>query len=571
MENVFLLLGIAIIAASFIGYFSRLFKQPLVLAYIITGFLLGPAVFGLISDEDPVLLLSEMGITFLLFTVGLHLDLDNLKELGLVSLITGIGQVAVLGLSGFVISTYFGFSPLSSFYIGVSLAFSSTIIIVKMLSEHNDLSSLHGRISVGFLLVQDFLAILALVMVAGMQGGKGLVTGLSVTLLKAALLIIAVSVFTIYLLKPIFDRLAKNQELLFMSSISYCFLLAIASDFMGLSIEIGAFLAGLSLGTLPYHIQIDHKIEPLRDFFVVIFFITLGTEMSFSLTGELVAPLIALSFLVLVGTPLIILILMGALGYKKKTSFLTGLTVAQISEFSLVLVALGKEVGHIGSEVVSLVTGVGVITITVSAYMIKYSHKIYYHLQGYLGFFERETELEIDHSEQDFEDHIIVVGYHRVGFGIVNKLAEMDQETLVVDFDPDIIKHLREKGIPCIYGDIGDPQVIEEVDLEKAEMVISTAPDMEDNLQLMKKAKEVNPSIIVIIVAEQVEDALELYDEGADYVVLPHLLGGEHASLLLEDMTEDVDNLIEKKLEHIDELRERQEIHPHHGHSQRGI
>ncbi len=571
MANVFLILGIALISATLIGYFSKALRQPLILAYLITGFILGPAVLGLVQDIETVQLLSEMGITFLLFTVGLHLNPENLKELGFVSVITGIGQVVVMTLAGMLIGTYFGFSPLASFYIGISIALSSTIIIVKMLSEKGDLNSLHGRISIGFLLVQDFVAVIALVLASGTDTTGGLLSSLGITIIKATAFISLVAVVSKYFLQPLFDKVAQDQELLFMSSISYCFLLAIGSYQLGLSVEVGAFLAGISLATLPYNLHIENKIRPLRDFFVVMFFITLGTEMGFALGDDIMMPLIALSLLVLIGTPLMIMISMGAMGYRKRTSFMVGLTVSQISEFSLILVALGHKVGHIGNEVVSLVTGVGVITITVSAYLIMYGHQIYNKVQHYLDIFERDESIEIDNvDEADLEDHIVVVGYHRVGYGIVNQLREMGKDVLVVDFDPKVIKQLADEGIPCIYGDVADPKIVEKMNIEDAEIVISTDPDVEDNLEMMRKANEINPGVMVMIVAEHVEEALKLYDEGADYVILPHLLGGEHASLMLEEISTDVDKLIEKKLEHVEELKKRKELHPHHTYRKSG-
>ncbi|MFC1648484.1 cation:proton antiporter [Nanoarchaeota archaeon] len=566
MASIFLILAVALIAATVIGYFFRALRQPLILAYIITGFLLGPQAFGLITDLEPVRVLSELGIAFLLFTVGLNMSMRNLKELGFVAMVTGITQVTVMTFLGFIISYYSGFSFISSLFIGIAIAFSSTIIIVKLLDEKNELNSMHGRISVGFLLVQDFIAIAALVLVAGMGTTGSFWLGLRDTSFNAIIFVVGVIIFTKYIIGPIFDLAARNQELLFLSSISYCFLLAITSSALGLSLEIGAFLAGVSLASLPYNLTIESKIKPLRDFFIVMFFLTLGAEMAFSLSGKILLPLIVLSLLVLIGTPVIMMVLMGLLGYRKRTSFLVGTTVAQISEFSLVLVALGYTLDLIPQDVVSLVTGIGVITITISAYMIIYGHKLYYALAERLKIFEKKDAfMEMQSfTAEPMSRHIILVGYHRIGFGIVNKLIDMNRKFLVVDYDPQSIMKLMQEDIPCIYGDIGDPEVYDKINLRGADIVISTAPDMEDNLRLMKKAREINPKIIVIIVAENVEEALDLYAEGADYVILPHLLGGHHASLLLEDIATDFDKLIETKLNHIKELKERKDIHPFH-------
>ncbi len=561
MQERFVLLGIALVIAALMGFLSRRFKQPLILGYIVTGFLLGPAVFGLISDAESVQLLSEMGITFLLFTVGLHMSIDNLTELGVVSMVTGTAQVLVMTAVGVAIGKYYGFSNLASFYLGIAIAFSSTIIIVKMLSEQSGLNALYGKISIGFLLVQDFFAILAIVLVSGVGTQSTVTMSLLHSILKIVLFGIGAVALTKWIVPPVFDSAAENNELLFLTSISYCFFLAVATHLLGLSVEAGAFVAGVSLASLPYNTHIENKVQPLRDFLIVIFFITLGAEMAFSLSPELIVPTVLLSLVVLLGTPLVILTTMGLLGYRKRTSFLVGVTCAQISEFSLVLINLGQRAGHIGTEIISIVTGVGVVTIILSTYMMKYNHQLYHYVEDLLDVFEREEPLDAQSPAERFSDHVVVVGYHRVGYGIVHKLLDMDEEVLVVDFDPNMIKTLKDDDIPCLFGDIGDPEVIDHMNLEEAEMLISTAPNTEDNVYLLREAKELNPDIIVIIVAEEVQEALDLYEEGADYVVLPHLLGGHHASLLLEDITTDIDNLIEAKVEHIEELQERSDAH----------
>ncbi len=566
MENVFLLLGLALVASTITAWFFKQLRQPSVLAYILTGFLLGPGVLGLFSQAETTRVLSEMGITFLLFTVGLSMSVKNLKELAKVSLVTGVVQVLLIGAAGFFLAVRFGFSSVEAFYIGLALAFSSTIIVVKLLIEKKELNSLHGRISVGFLLVQDFLAIIALVLlpVLSVESSNPSLE-VAILLWKTFAFLVVVGFVTKYFLKEVFDSFAKNPELLFLSSISYCFLLAVTSYYLGLSPESGAFLAGISLGTLPYNLDIVSKVKPLRDFFIVIFFLTLGAGTGLSLNPSSLAQMLEFSVIVLVATPLLIMALMGLLGYRKRTSFLTGIAVAQISEFSLILVAMGENAGHLSSETVSMITGVGVLTITVSAYFILYGHKLYQKLSPLLTVFEKKNaSKEPWQVPVKLEKHVVVVGYHRVGYGIVKKLLEMKENVVVVDFDPEVIKQLTSERIPCVYGDISDPEIASLINLEDARIVISTAPDVNDNLRLLREAKKLNKDVVTFVVAEQVEEALQLYDAGADYVILPHLLGSHHASLLLEEITNNFEKLIETKVKHLEELHQRRKLHPHH-------
>jgi len=287
--------------------------------------------------------------------------------------------------------------------------------------------------------------------------------------------------------------------------------------------------------------------------------------MVFSNISQYIIPILIFSAFILIGNPLIVMVLMGLLGYTKRNSFLAGLTVAQISEFSLILIALGVKVGHLTNEILSFVTIIGLITIAGSTYMIIYANKIYPYLSKYLGIFERKGKKVDEHRyHKDGVYDIILFGYNRIGYSIVKTVQKMKKSLLIVDFNPDVIKGLIARKIPCIYGDVADLEILERLGLDKAEMVISTVPEEQDNLLLIKKTKEVNKKALIFVTANQVEEALILYDAGADYVILPHLLGGDHVSILLEDFTGDINKILETKLKHIDELRKRRELGHEH-------
>ncbi|MBA3064321.1 sodium:proton exchanger, partial [Candidatus Woesearchaeota archaeon] len=518
-----------------------------------------------VSSTEAIATFAHIGIAFLLFVVGLNLNPRIIKDVGKVSLITGVGQVIFTSVIGFFIGRLLGFSTIVSMYIAIALTFSSTIIIMKLLSDKGDLETLYGRIAIGFLIVQNLIVILILMVIASIPAGISFTALIFGTILKGFGLLVLLFLIGIYILPLITKAIAKSQELLLLFSIGWCLALASFFYYLNFSMEIGALLAGVTLAMSPYRYEISSKMKPLRDFFIILFFILLGSQMVFSNISQYIIPILIFSAFILIGNPLIVMVLMGLLGYTKRNSFLAGLTVAQISEFSLILIALGVKVGHLTNEILSFVTIIGLITIAGSTYMIIYANKIYPYLSNYLGIFERKGKKVDEHRyHKDGVYDIILFGYNRIGYSIVKTVQKMKKGLLIVDFNPDVIKGLIARKIPCIYGDVADLEILERLGLDKAEMVISTVPEEQDNLLLINKTKEVNKKALIFVTANQVEEALTLYDAGADYVILPHLLGGDHVSILLEDFTGDINKILETKLKHIDELHKRRELGHEH-------
>lgn len=375
----------------------------------------------------------------------------------------------------------------------------------------------------------------------------------------------------IYLLPTLTSSIAKTQELLLLFSMSWCLALASLFHSLNFSMEIGALLAGITLSLSPYRYEISSKLRPLRDFFIVLFFIFLGSQMSFTDISPYMVHIVVFSLFILIGNPLIVMVLMGLLGYTRRNSFLAGLTVAQISEFSLILIALGVKVGHLTDEVLSLVTAVGLITIAGSAYLILYSNKIYPHLSKYLKIFEKRGKKVDEHRHHDDKNyHTILFGYHDIAYDLLEALKKTNRKFLVVDYDPEAIVKLAKDGIDCRYGDAGDLELLEELNLSTAKRVISTVKDFDTTVLLISKIRESNKDAIVIAVSHQIDEAMELYDKGATYVIMPHFLGGHHASTLIEKYELEPDKFLEEKVAHLDHLKKRKSLgheHPRHNHS----
>ena len=532
-------LAIIVLIAAGLSLIAKFLKQPLILAYILAGVLVTYLGFLNINIENTETfhIFSNLGIMFLLFLVGLEINYSSLRLVGKPSLIIGLGQIVFTAGLGFLLALGFNIDYLPAAYISIALTFSSTIVIVKFLSDKKDINSLYGKISIGFLLVQDLVAVLILVVLSGIDQGVGIDwLGLLGTILKGAILFAAMMWFGRKALPYLFDKIARSQELLFLISLMWVFLVAAIVTKMGFSIEIAGFLAGLALAKSSENHQIASKIKPLRDFFIVIFFVVLGSTLILSNLGGLTWPILAFSLFVLIGNPLIVLIIMGLMGYRKRTSFFAGVTVAQISEFSLVIAALGLKLGHIDSSMVALITAVGVITITLSSYMIAYSHEIFKRLSNFLRMFEREDLVMKDAREKVSRKEIVLIGCNRVGESIARFLNKRD--LLVVDFDPDVVEKLKKEGFEYIFGDMNDEEVFDKVHKAGAKLIISTSPDLEDNLAFLERIKLFSKAKSRVVFRAETDAELEiLYQKGADYVLFPHITSGEYLGKALSKNT----------------------------------
>ena len=556
MAEVFTQISLIILIVLVVSFFMRLLKQPLIIGYILSGVIAGPFFLGILPDLEAINIFSDFGIAFLLFIVGLHLSPRVIKEVGKISLITGIGQIIFTVLFGYFIASLFGFSQLTALYIAIALTFSSTIIIMKLLSDKGDLKSLYGKISIGFLLVQDLVAILILIIVSSVSAGGNIITEIGLTLLKGAALIAILAPFSIFVLPKFQNFFGKSQEFLFVFAIAWGLGIAAVFSVAGLSIEVGSLIAGVLLSVSPYNYEISSKLKSLRDFFIISFFLLLGAQMAIGNIGQYVIPAVVLSLFVLIGNPLIVMGLMGIEGYTKKTGFMAGLTVAQISEFSLILIALGVKVGHISNEILSFVTLIGLITIAGSTYMIIYSNKIYHKISRHLSVFERKGIKEKRSVKRDLD--AVLFGYNRIGFGILNSLKKIKRKYIVVDFNPDTIANLKKLGVPAMYGDVDDQALLKELPLQDLEIAVSTIPEFDTNALLVQTLKAANKRIIFIGRAHTIEDALELYKRGADYVLTPHFLGGQYLANMLFEEKANRDAYRQEKDQHIKMLTQMQ-------------
>jgi len=535
-----------LVLAAVTGFVGIILRQPLIVSFIAVGLIAGPSVLDLVRSDEQISLLSELGIAVLLFLVGIKLDVKLIRSLGAVSLLTGLGQVAFTSIFGYVIGIALGLGAVTSLYVAVALTFSSTIIIVKLLSDKREIDSLHGQIALGFLIVQDIVVVLAMIVLSaiGIGAGGGHGGGSVVTVLISGVAMVAVVVlFVRYVADPLTERLARAPELLVIFAIAQAAIFAAVGDFMGLGKEVGGLLAGISLASTPYRETIAARLSPLRDFLLLFFFIALGSSLDLSLLGTHVTGAIVFSVFVLIGNPLIVLAIMGALGYRKRTGFLAGLTVAQISEFSLIFVAMGVSMGQVPQDALGLVTMVGLVTIAASTYMITYSHQLYAVFEPVLGVFERrgtprEPQDMAMHSEAPYD--VIVFGLGRFGTAMGMRLQKRGLRVLGVDFSPQAVRRWRELGLDTEFGDATDPEFVPELPLADARWIVSTVPiyvtglSHEDTRRtLIQLARGAGFRGRVAVASHHMKDTEDLVAAGADLVLEPFQDAADRAVELL--------------------------------------
>lgn len=528
-NHIFTEISLIIALGSGVALIMRALRQPLILGHIITGILAGPAVFNLIKQDAHLGGISHVGVALLFYVIGLDLSLRIFTRLSRVALFTSIVQVCGITGVGFVAARMFGFGSTESLVIGLCLALSSTIIIVKLLSDKREMTRLYAQIAVGVLLLQDVFATIAKIAAAAKTNGSESVIDLLLLAGRGAGLLLILYLVSRHVIPKLTRDMENSKELILLFALGWGLGFATVFEKSGFSIEIGALFAGMSLAGLPYSRTIASRLKPVRDFFLVIFFISLGQSLVPETALSVLWPAVIFSIIVLFCKPLLILASMGKLGYTKRSSFKAALAMSQVSEFSLVFAAAALGSGIIGHSAQSTVTLVALITFAVSAYLIKYDDRLYALLEKHLRMFERKvTKLEQRESHQ--HRPIILFGYQKGGPEFIRTFERMNQKYVVVDYDPEVIEQLDRHHASYLYGDATDPELLEELNLNKAKLIISTISDYQTNDFLAHWIEVNNPRAVYVCSADSVEHAAALYDKGASYVMMPHFIGSEKIS-----------------------------------------
>ena len=557
-QEVLIYLSYIIGISAILAVLSRIIKQPPIIGYLITGVLVGPLFFNLIGPASEtaqvISIFAHIGVVFLLFIVGLSLDFRILKEVSGVASLAGISSIIVTGTIGILISLGLGFETTSALYLGAALAFSSTVVVVKILSDKKEIETLHGKIAIGILIIEDFVAALALMIIPLIKNGWStqiLLREISIIIL----LIVGIMLIATLILNRFMNYLARNQEAMFLFGIAWALILAMIFSKLGFSLEIGALIAGMSLASSKYTLELGGKMKPLRDFFVVLFFVFFGSQLIAPITSDMIKTALIFSTFIVIGKPIIVMTALKVFGYKKRTNFLAASSLAQVSEFSLILVLLGYTLGYLSREIMSIAILTAIITIGISSYSIFYSHKIFDKISQFLNIFDGKRKEKKNIREEYYD--IILFGYHRIGHKIASTIK--NKKILIVDYNPKIVLSLAKENIDAIYGDATDKYFLNEIPLKKAKLIISTIPEEQANITIRENLKEVKSHATFIATAEQPREALDLYEQGIDFVIIPHHVGGDYASEKIERYGLNKEKYREDGKKHYNELKKSKE------------
>jgi len=554
LESVFIDLTLIFIVVGVLSFVAKLLRQPLIPVYIISGVILAPLT-GLLTDQNIITSMSQLGIVFLLFVAGLELDFKRLKNVSFVSTFGGTLLVAVLFLVGLGIAKFLNLPTIAAVYMGLVVAFSSTMVVVKLLSDKDELDSLHGKIGLGLLIVQDIFAIIAFIILTS-YNDFSVITDI---IIRTGLILFGFFLLAKFVFPVLFRFAARSQELLFTVSVmialsfAMIFGLYVSPEALG----IGAFLAGLSLANLPYNIEIISRLGPLKDFFSILFFSALGMILPLNELINVWYVALFFTIFILIAKPFIVYLIIRLFGYVPKVSYLTAIHQSQVSEFGLILVFFGLSSGHVDNSFLTTVVLMAVMTIGLSSYLSQHRELIYSFIKKVLPY-SKEKDVTISNLPAKFKKKfVLLIGYDRLGLSILETLKDMKEEVVVIDFNPEVISSLTEQNINCIYGDLGDTDLYRHLDLAQCKLVISTIPDKKSNKMLMRQYKHKNRKGMYFLTSETMDDALDLYKEGADYVIIPRHVSGKHLSLMVEKFKFKQQNVLRQKKLHIHELERR--------------
>lgn len=544
-------IGLSIIAAGGLGIVAFFARAPLMLAFLAAGVLLGPNLgFGLVKSPESIATVSEIGLILLMYILGLEINLAKLLKAGKVVAVNGVTQFLGCAFLAAVYFSLFGFTSgdggFELIYLAVAGSLSSTLIVVKVLSDRMELDTLSSRITLGILVLQDLWAIAFLAIQPNLSDLKAL--ELLISLGRAAVLVGASWCAARYVLPRLFARIAKNQELMLMMAIGWCCAVCGLASYLGLSLEMGGLVAGVAIASFPYHTEIAAKVSSLRDFFITLFFVGLGLQIPepsmeiMGLTGLIVG-------FVIFSRMLTMFPVLYWFRYGNRGSLIPALNLSQVSEFSLVLVSLGVTYRHVRPEILSAFVFGLVVTALMSSYLIPNGHAVYRWLNPLLerlGF--RDDVVHDDNSNVrplTLPPRVVLLGFYREASSLLQEMIRRHSEralrqVLVVDFNPEAHRRLNGLGVACRYGDISHPDSLQPLELENAKVLVCTIPDHQlkgiTNLKLLRVLKSLAPAAKIVVTAETFDSAQEMYAEGAAYVFLPRTLAAQHLADILELM-----------------------------------
>ncbi|MFB6292131.1 MAG: cation:proton antiporter [Candidatus Nanohaloarchaea archaeon] len=525
---------VVVLVATALAFLARKTRQPTIIAYALTGIILGPVFLDAVTKTELTTFLSELGLALLLFLIGLEIDIEDVREIIRPTLLIAVGQMAATGALGYIVASLLGFALVESLFVGAAAAFSSTAVVVKLLTDKDEITSLPGKLDVGILLIQDVVVV---VLLAVMNTEARTLGKVALHLGEVAALISLVGLVSLassrYLLPRLFKKISGNQHAFFIHGVAWAFLLISLTAYLGISREIGAFIAGVSLGQLPYSSELRERVRPLTDFFMAIFFINFGLGLAPSITASVTEALLAAAVLI-VGKFVIMFSLIDRANFTPETSFKASINMVQTSEFSLILAAVALSAGFIGQGTAGFISMVALLTMSVSSYIITYSEPLHSRFEHLLERFESDEKQ--DFEVRELEDHALVIGYDELAKKVLEVLEQHYEQVVVVDRNSDNTQELATSDYEYIYGDFKHGEIRKASAVKDAGLVMSFSPEVWVNRKILE---ETDDDATVFVKTDKIEDAAELYELGAHYVIIKNILTAdkmeEYLKLYLED------------------------------------
>lgn len=572
-------ISICIAVAWALGVIAQHLRQPVILAYLAGGFAIGPVGLSWVDGQESIETISELGLIFLLFMIGLEIDLKKIVSSGRSILFTAASQILLGAVIGVGFFWLLGF-PMTkgkwdALYLGVAAALSSTVIIVKVLYDKRELDTLPGRVTLGLLVLQDLFAIMFLAVQPSLDDLK--VSALLLSLAKVVILVAAALAVSRFVLPPLFRSVARLPELVLVGAIAWCFMVGEFASRMGLSREMGALIAGVSISTFPYALDVTAKVTGLRDFFVTLFFVGLGMTIPVP-NGQLLIWAFVFGLFTVVSRLVTTFVPLYLMKQGLRASLIPSINLCQISEFSLVVLALGlvEDPPHISPETKGFVSFAFVVLATLSTFAMMNSNRLTrasIPVLKRLGLRDLDDLAEGEHALGEEGAHgagarILLVGFFRTASSLLEELRRKSPKLLedvaVVDFNPMVHFTLRQRGVKVLYGDISQPETLHHAGVGSAELLICTVPDSllkgTSNSKLVRHLRGLNPKAKIIAVAEVLSAVPDLYEAGADYVSVGRLDEAANLYGVLEACESD---LLDEKRQRLDGvLADRQEVLP---------
>lgn len=535
MNSGFEALAVIIGLATLLAFIARKTRQPTVIAYIATGLILGPVGLSALGETELTRLFSELGLVFLLFFIGLEINISEIREVLKPTVIIGVSQMALTAVLGALTGYFLGFTVIESVFLGAAAMFSSTALVVKMLTDKDESSTLPGRLDVGVLLMQDVVVVLILALLtASFTSVSALALRFSEIMAMIALIAGVSLASSKYLLPKIFRRVSRDQQAFFIYGLAWAFLLISGAQYLDLSLEIGAFFAGLSLAQLPYSSELQERVRPLTDLFMAVFFVNFGLRILPEQLSAYFFEAVVASGILMIGKMAIFFGLVDRMKFTPETSFKTSINMTQISEFSLILGALAVSEGFIGENFLGFISLIAIITMSLSSYLLNFNNRIFRKLEFILSKLEGEErkDVEID----NLENHAVLVGYNLVGERLLPMIESHYSNVIVIDKNPDHTEKLSKSGYEYIYGDFKHGEIRKAARLESADLVISFVDDRKVNHHILR---DVGRNSTAFLEAKNFEDAAELYERGAEYAMIENVITADKMSDYLELYIED--------------------------------